>query len=323
MAEIQFEGNTYVRAGEESVLDCLLRNGVALEHSCKSGICQSCMLQAVGGDLPPKAQTGLRDTHRSQGFFLACNCLPEGDLEIVRANGQGLKTPAVIDAIDLLNETVARVRVQCHTPPEHRAGQFFNLVRPDGHVRSYSVASVPQQVPFIEFHVAHVEGGRMSTWLHEQARPGDALDLMGPAGNCFYVPGDPGQPLLLIGTGTGLAPLYGIARDALRQGHTGPIHLFSGSVAPRGLYLVDELCALATAHAAFHYYPCVLRGDGTPGIHEASIDTFALETAGPLKGWKVYLCGNPDIVRTLQRKTFLAGASLNAIYADAFVPSPA
>jgi len=190
-------------------------------------------------------------------------------------------------------------------------------------VRSYSVASVPQQDPFIEFHVARVEGGRMSTWLHEQARPGDTLELMGPAGNCFYVPGDSGQPLLLIGTGTGLAPLYGIVRDALRQGHTGPIHLFSGSVTPQGLYLVDELCALANAHDTVHYYPCVLRGDGTPGIHEASIDAFALETAGPLKGWKVYLCGNPDIVRTLQRKTFLAGASLNAIYADAFVTSPA
>ncbi|GMV93597.1 MAG: hypothetical protein AMXMBFR82_33750 [Candidatus Hydrogenedentota bacterium] len=322
MPDIQFEGNSYDCAEQESVLDCLLRHGVTVEHSCKSGVCQSCMLQAVGGDLPPKAQTGLRDTHRAQGYFLACSCTPEADLQVVRVNGQDLRTPAVIDAIEKLNETVVRVRVQCHTPPEHRAGQFFNLRRPDGHVRSYSVASVPGLDPFIEFHVARVDGGRMSTWLHGEAQPGDTIEIMGPAGNCFYMPGDPEQPLLLVGTGTGLAPLYGIVRDALHQGHTGPIHLFSGSVTPQGLYLVDELSALATANAQFHYYPCVLKNDGTPGVHEASIDTFALETAGPLKGWKVYLCGNPDIVRTLQRKTFLAGASLGAIYADAFLPSP-
>ena len=49
---------------------------------------------------------------------------------------------------------------------------------------------------------------------------------------------------MLAGAGTGLAPLYGIARDALAQGHTGPVWLFHGGVDLRGLYLAEELKAL-------------------------------------------------------------------------------
>ena len=69
----------------------------------------------------------------------------------------------------------------------------------------------------------------MSGWLGTEARPGEAVRLQGPVGECFYVPGQPEQPLLLAGTGTGLAPLYGIVRDALAAGPHRP-HL----AVPRG-----------------------------------------------------------------------------------------
>jgi ferredoxin-NADP reductase len=40
-----------------------------------------------------------------------------------------------------------------------------------------------------------------------------------------------------------------------------------------------------------------------------------------LAGHQVYLCGHPDFVKAMQRKCFLAGASLPDIHADAFLPS--
>ncbi len=50
----------------------------------------------------------------------------------------------------------------------------------------------------------------MSDFVSEQLSPGDRLHVAGPLGTCFYEGVDPGQPLTLVGAGTGLAPLMGI-----------------------------------------------------------------------------------------------------------------
>ena len=321
MPHVTFQGERYAAQDGESVLDCLLRHGFRLAHSCKSGVCQSCIMRAVDGAVPDKAQAGLRDTLRAQGYVLACSFVPDGDVAVALIDTELLRTPGRIESIEALNATVARVRVGADRPIEYRPGQYINVVRDDGLVRRYSIASVPEDDEAIELHVAHVANGKMSGWLCSGAARGALVELLGPAGNCFYVPGAPEQPLFLAGTGTGLAPLYGIVRDALRRGHRGPIHLFHGSVRPEGLYLIDELHALAERHANLKYYACVLEGGGE-GIVTMPLDRYALQTVPDLAGHKAYLCGHPDFVRLMQRKAFLAGASLSAIYADAFLPSP-
>jgi len=321
MPHVTFQGERYAARDGESVLDCLLRHGFRPPHSCKSGVCQSCIVRAVAGAVPEKAQAGLRDTLRAQGYVLACSLVPEGDVDIALIDTALMRTPGRIESIEPLNAAVARVCVGVEKPLEYRPGQYVNLVREDGLVRSYSIASVPEEDEVIELHVAHVANGKMSGWLCSGAARGARIELLGPAGNCFYVPGAPEQPLFLAGTGTGLAPLYGVVRDALLRGHDGPIHLFHGSVRPEGLYLVDELRALAARHANLRYYACVLEGEAE-GIVTAPLDRFSLQTVPDLTGHKAYLCGHPDFVRLMQRKVFLAGASLSAIYADAFLPSP-
>ena len=321
MYQILFQGERCSAKEGETVLDCLVRHGLHVAHSCKSGVCQSCILRVVDGTVPARAQAGLRDTLRAQGYALACSLVPESDVEIALIDAKLLRTPARIERIVPLNPTVMRVGVSPEKPIEARAGQYLNLVRSDGLVRSYSIASVPEEDDLIEFHVAAVPGGRMSGWIHCGEAHGADIELQGPAGNCFYVGGAPDQPLFLAGTGTGLAPLFGIVRDALRQGHAGPIHLFHGSVRPAGLYLVDTLRAMQARHGNLRYYACVLEG-GDGDIVTRPIDQFALETIPDLAQHKVYLCGHPDFVRMMQRKTFLAGASMSDIYADAFLPSP-
>ncbi|MCC6794631.1 MAG: 2Fe-2S iron-sulfur cluster binding domain-containing protein [Candidatus Hydrogenedentes bacterium] len=321
MAHISFQGERYSASPGESVLDCLLRHGIALSHSCKSGVCQSCIVRATSGEIPAKAQSGLRDTLRAQGYALACSFIPESDVEIALIDTELLRTRAQIVGIDPLNASVMQLRVRPEKPIEHRAGQYMNLVRDDGLVRSYSIASVPDEDEDLCFHVALVADGRMSGWIHSGVARGATIEILGPVGNCFYVPGASEQPLFLAGTGTGLAPLFGIVRDALRRGHTGTVHLFHGSIRPEGLYLMDELRALAIQFPNLRYYPCALQGEAE-GVSIVPVDQLSLKTVPKLNGHKVYLCGHPDFVRMMQRKTFLAGASLADIYADAFLPSP-
>ena len=165
-----------------------------------------------------------------------------------------------------------RVHLRPEGPFDYRAGQYLTLLRGDGLARSYSLASLPGEEA-LELHVRLLPGGEMSGWLGTQARPGEAVRIQGPVGECFYVPGQPEQPLLLAGTGTGLAPLYGVVRDALAEGHTGPIWLFHGARERRGLYLVEALRELASRHPNLHYRPSVLAGRLGEGIAVGPLDT--------------------------------------------------
>nr|QKW93700.1 ferredoxin-NADP reductase [Vitiosangium cumulatum] len=317
MARVSHEGRWYGLEEGESVLDGLLRQGVRVPHSCRAGACQSCLMRAERGEVPAKAQVGLKETLKARGYFLSCVCHPENELEVA---GADLRVPARIVSLERLSDSVLRVRLRPEGHFEYRPGQYVSVLRADGLARSYSLASQPDE-DSLELHVRRIAGGLMSGWLFDEARPGDSLDLQGPAGECFYVPGRPEQPLLLAGTGTGLAPLYGIVRDALAQGHTGPIWFFHGAVEASGLYLVEELRALQSRYSHLSYRPCVLRGQERVGVSVGSLEALIKEACPRLTGWRAWLCGNPDLVLSLRKKLFLAGLSLKDIHADAFLPS--
>ena len=319
MARIHFGDKTCALREGESVLDGLLRAGQPIPHSCKAGSCGSCVMRAVEGEVPAKAQVGLKDSWRERGYFLACVCKPESDLRAAAIDAAAQVT-ARITSLDRLSADVMRVRLQCEAAFEFRPGQYVTLLREDGLARSYSIASLPEEGE-LELHVRRLPGGQMSGWLHDSARAGDKVKVLGPLGECFYVPGRDEQPLLLIGTGTGLAPLYGILRDAIRQGHRGAVHLFHGAVRESGLYLTERLRALAREHEHVEYTPTVLEGDARGAIPVGPLDQLVLARFPKLHGWRGYICGDPGLVQKLKKKVFLAGMASRDIYADAFLAS--
>lgn len=305
------------------MLEVLERQGHAVPSSCRSGVCQSCLMRAREGTPPASAQAGIKDTLRAQGYFLACCCVPENDLAVALPEEGAGRLETVIRGIRHLTETVIELRLACPEGFDYRAGQFATLIN-DGEVaRSYSIASVPGVDGDLEFQIALIPDGAMSAWLANGAAPGTTLHVQGPNGHCFYAGSDREQPLLLAGTGTGLAPLYGIARDAIKQGHQGPIHLFHGSLREGGLYLHDTLRALETETDNFHYHPCVLNGPAADDVHVGPLDALLLESLGSLKGYRAYLCGAPEFVKLMQRKVFLGGVSLQEIFVDSFLPAKA
>lgn len=300
------------------MLEGLLRQGIDIPHSCRSGVCQSCLMRASNGNIPERAQRAIKETLKRQGYFLSCVCYPESDLEIV--SSEELRTRAEIAELYRLSNTVLLVRLLPQTTFDYFPGQFLSLIREDGLTRSYSIASQTSE-PFLELHIRKIANGEMSSWLFEQARVGDKVYIQGPAGSCFYLPGRPQQPLVLAGTGTGLAPLYAIARDALSQKHKADIWLFHGAVTQDGLYLVEELESLSRDYANFNYYPSVLEAGADADLQVGSIDQVLLATLPKPIGWRAFVCGSPDIVDILKKKLFIAGVSMKDIYADAFLPS--
>jgi NAD(P)H-flavin reductase len=311
---LRYAGVDYDCRAGETVLDALLRQDVDASYSCRNGICLTCIMQCRDGAPPADSQKGIKDTLRLQGHFLPCLCTPRENLDCEPPNHGEIYGRATFREIEQLSPSICRVILEPATPLYYRAGQFINLRRADGMVRSYSLASVPALDKHLELHIKRLPRGEMSNWLFHRAEAGDSLEIHGPIGDCFYVPERPESPLLLIGNGSGLAPLIGIARDALASGHTGAIHLYHGTRHREGLYLDATLRALEGAHANFTYTPCVSGETGKSG--RAENVAFAEHPA--LDGFRVYLCGYPPMVNAAQKTAYLMGANLDDIHADPF-----
>ena len=270
------------------------------------------------------AQHGLKSTLIDQGYFLPCICIPTNSITVELPGAHvSPVTHAALVAIDWLNEDTARLIFEGDFPDEARPGQFFNIVRTsDGLIRSYSSAQVG--MGSLEIHVRRLPDGKMSSWLCNEISPGMVCRIAGPYGTCYYAGGDVEQPILMVGTGTGLAPLWGIANEALAKGHRGRIRLYHGSYRSTGLYFVSELKRLAAQYSNFEYLPCVDYADEGQNndIRIQRSNLAAADDISDLTGYRVFLCGHPEMVKSARRRSYLAGASLNEIFADPFVISP-
>ncbi len=323
MGTIRFRGTDYLCNNGETVLQTLIRNGARIPSSCNAGVCQACLLQAANNTPPQKSQAGLSDAMRVQGCFMSCICALGTD-EMLEVDLPGLAVrptaPAMLVTRKALNADIFQLIFEAEMPQAVRPGQFINLQRDsDGLTRSYSVAGIC--FDSIELHVRRLQDGQMSGWLTEEMQLSTMCTFQGPNGACCYKPGNPEQTLILAGTGSGLAPLYGIVNDALAYGHIGPIHLYHGSYAPEGLYLVDELQSLCDKHTNFYYNPCADVVQPGNRIRASRVDTaLSVDFPRPTDS-RVYLCGHPAMVKSAHKKLFLAGVPLAEIFADPFVAS--
>ncbi len=320
---LNYKDNCYTLGDNESVLDCLLRENISIPHSCKSGVCQSCIIQAVDGDIPEKAQVGLKPTYKKRKLFLSCQCFPSGDITVADANDAGIDTKALIKEITPLNHNVIKVNLTTTETFGCEPGQYLTMINSTGIARSYSISNNPAKEGFIELHIRLLENGLMSRWLKNNANEGVQVILRGPAGNCFYS-SDEGKdyPIILVGTGTGLAPLYGIAHEAIAKGHIGEIRLLHGALKEDDLYLVESLQTLDKNNENFIYTPCVLNGEEGRFYQKGCIQEIVMSTIPADKAsTRLFLCGAPEMVNSLKTKAFLGGLSSKHIYADAFLPS--
>ena len=301
----------------ETVLDALLRQGVEIPFSCRSGVCHVCVQQCKHGEIAPVAQKGLSQELVKEGYFLACKCIPTGDMQI--APPSGLFQATLVHSKEMLSPYVCKILLE---PPNHfsyQAGQSINLRRADGVTRSYSLASLPAEDYFLEIHVQRHDGGIMSNWLIDELQAGDDIEIQNAEGDCHYEAGASHQPLLLIGTGTGLAPLVGIVRDALYQQHQREIHLYHGGRNTDRFYLHDQLRKLEQQHPNFHYHECVSGTDTPP---ENTLAGRAHEVAFAqhpnLHNWTIYLAGLTEMVDAATQLAVEHGAAHHDIHSDAF-----
>lgn len=313
MPIFQFEGTSISAEDGETVLSALLRHEVEVDYGCKAGACQRCLVCTNSGEAPKVSTQSLDESLIERGFFLACQAMAKSVSQVWSPKVSAFPAyPATLISKDWLSSTIIRLRVRVEGLVVKR-GQCIRLRSPLGVVRSYSVAD--HSPGCIELHVRLILDGEMSEHLRT-AKVGSDFLVEGPFGKCTYR-GNDGKPLLLIGSGTGLAPLWGVIQDAISSQHSAQIALFHGAASSEGLYFREELEALQEAEL-IRYVTCADHvtnasdEQGSPLAH-------ALAAFPNLEGWRVYLCGHPELVRVAQKACFMAGASLADIHADPYV----
>ncbi|MCP3687617.1 MAG: 2Fe-2S iron-sulfur cluster binding domain-containing protein [Gammaproteobacteria bacterium] len=316
MPSITFNSRHYHCRENETLLEVFLRNGVNVPFSCKNGICHACLLRCTNTQPPEAAQKGIKQSLAGKNYLLSCKCKPEQDMEVALPRPSDILTNAILVEKELLNSDIYRLLIDPTAQVYYHAGQIINLHGPEDIVRSYSIASVPAEDLYIELHVKRVIGGHITGWIFDELNVGDQIAFHGPTGACFYQHDHHQQTLLLISTGTGLAPHFGVVRDALHSGHKGDIYLYQFNVDAQDHYLCSELEALAEKHKNFHF--SLLTGSSTGCNDSAALGEFVFSQHESIRGCGVYLSGNPAMVTGANEAALRHGVDAQRIFSDPF-----
>jgi NAD(P)H-flavin reductase/truncated hemoglobin YjbI len=329
MTIIQYKDTSYHCHPNETVLQVFLRHSVDIPFSCKNGVCHVCvmrLLKPITDDDSQfhQAQKGLKQNLIDKYYFKVCCYVPDQNIEIADAQAADMLTYGMIAKKEMLSDDVCRFLIEPATNMDYHSGQFINLQRSDGEMRSYSLCSVSNEDYFLEIQVKKVDNGLFSHWLFNELEENDKIEFQGPNGQSYYDQTQSAQPLLLIGTGTGVSPLYGIVRDALLNGHENDIYLYHGSHNKQGLYLHDTLQELSTEYPRFHYIACVSGDlsveDSDDGFTPGRANELALTVHKQLDHWQIFLCGQPEMVEQSKQQVSQSGAKLSNIHTDPFWP---
>ena len=170
--------------------------------------------------------------------------------------------------------------------------------------RSYSLANAPRPDGTLRILVTLVPNGATSTWAHG-LRPGDDVLVEGPFGT-FTLADESTGPVLLLGAGSGLAPVKAIAEE-LRAAAAGRRFtlVFSGRTAVDAIDRA-ELQAWDRDDPTFDYVLTLTRDPTT--THHAHVPELVPEMFADLSGWQVFTSGPPGFVTRCARVARELGA---------------
>ncbi|WBH66264.1 Terephthalate 1,2-dioxygenase, reductase component 1 [Pseudomonas aeruginosa] len=152
MPDIRVGERRLAVAAGSNLLDALLAGGIAVPHSCRAGSCHACLVHCLQGEVDDTLPEALDPARREAGWRLACQCRVLGDLVLQPFDPERDGLPARVVACHWLGD-VLRLRLEPERPLRYRAGQHLLLWSDDGVARPYSLASLPHEDPWLEFHI--------------------------------------------------------------------------------------------------------------------------------------------------------------------------
>jgi len=301
---LTINGKSIICGRGDTLLDAALGGRIVLPHDCCSGQCETCRVRVVAGDIDDQGTADGKTV-------LGCLATVEGDAEVAFDPVPVVKDYAArLESIRPLSHTIVEVRLRTRKLVPWLPGQYVRVTFQGFPARDYSPTfpfELDHDENVITLHVRRYPGGRVSEALGKAIRPGHKVRINGPYGNAF-LRREP-EPLYLISTGTGFAPIWSIAVASVLGQPTRPILVIASARFRKYLYMNRGLEWLEQRGI-----PIILTaadGDGHSVRRERPSTLL-----DPISGrGVVYAAGAPSEV---ERIRLLAARSGVSFYADPF-----
>lgn len=296
-----------------------------MPYGCRDGKCGSCAARLLEGqvDYPNGRPPALEG--QALDCCIICQAVPLSDLVIeVREVPSGapieIRTlPCRVVTKERLNHDVMRLRLRfpAQQPLRFMAGQYLEFILRDGRRRAFSIANAPGEDAEVEIHVRLVPGGELTTHIFEDLAEKSILRVRGPLGT-FVLREDSLRPIIMVGGGTGFAPLKGMIERAIQIELARPIRLYWGVRSLRDLYLPGLAGEWAQRLRDFRFIPVLSEPDADWPGRTGFVHAAVVEDHPDLSGFDLYVSGPPALVKAA-RETFTAGGlAPEQLFYDAF-----
>ncbi|MDH5517015.1 MAG: CDP-6-deoxy-delta-3,4-glucoseen reductase [Gammaproteobacteria bacterium] len=326
---LQPSGHQFEITEDESILDAALNHGLSLPYGCRNGACGACAAQLISGevDYAERNTSCLSEDDKSAGKVLCCQARVSADVVLnikeisSSAEIKPKIMPARVTSIEKLSHDV--MQLQLKLPESQRmqflAGQYIEILLKGGKRRAFSIANAPHQDDVIVLQIRHVPGGYFSGHVFDEMQEKALLRIEGPFGG-FYLDEESQRPVIMVGGGTGYAPLNGMLEHAHSLQLKNQFHLFCGVRAKRDIFMQQQAQALQQKLPNLEYTVVLSDAEqaddwqGQTGfVHEAVIKQFT-----DLSGFDIYMSGPPPMVNAAKQAFLAQGAKPEQMYSDAF-----
>jgi CDP-4-dehydro-6-deoxyglucose reductase len=328
---IQPSGRLFTTSPDETILAAGIRAGIGMPYGCKDGACGSCKCKKLDGLVVhgPHQSKALSAEEEANGFVLTCCSVAHSDvvLESRQVTSEGAfpirKMPTRVTLMEKKSADVMLIKLQLPANDNftYHAGQYVEFMLRDGSRRSYSMANAPHTLASgMELHIRHMPGGKFTDQVFNTLKEKDILRIEGPFGS-FYLREDSPNPMVLLASGTGFAPLKAMIEHMQLKGITRPTTLYWGGRRPSDLYMAAWVEAKLTEMPNLRFVPVIsdaLPEDGWTG-RTGFVHLAVLQDLPDLSACQVYACGAPIVVDSAKAAYTQAGLPEEEFYADSFI----
>jgi len=182
-------------------------------------------------------------------------------------------------------------------------------------IKQYSISSMPSENGYIDLILNKVPGGYFSTYMHDNVKEGDVLEIKGPMG-IFILKEPIENDLIFVATGTGVGPLRSMVKRVFEVGTDKNVWLFFGERTEEDILYREEFENLEKEYTNFKFIPTLSRQEwnGETGYVQEAIKKYINEPDNKV----AYICGLIKMVDDTKNLLKEMGFDPKKIYSEKY-----
>ncbi|HQM15876.1 MAG TPA: FAD-binding oxidoreductase [Candidatus Woesebacteria bacterium] len=227
---------------------------------------------------------------------------------------------AVFEDAQIYNEKFTHLHFELKKPfsIKFRAGQFITFkINEQGSQRAYSICSDPDIDHGVEILIDVSPQGEGIKYF-QNLKMGTEVFFTGPMGRFYIEDNAQEEAIVLVGTGSGVAPLYSMVIDQLKNKEdTRPITLYWGLRQASHLVWQDELARWSKNFPNFQFHPTLSQAETEWNLCRGRV-TNCLQVHDLPANAGYYLCGGKQMINDVKQLLLARGVTADKIHHEKF-----